>query len=176
VADAVALPQSALDELAVAWSLLDRCRPQQRSGVPAAYRIARRWARSALAIDRLLDNTLSGAYLSLRAEEDGGPQLIALQWVWALLETGHRMSAALAATDGPERLFWELYWRPPEELPSDASRTNGSGSARDEYVRHLASQPLRRPASASTAFLLSMARYWRDNGAQPAVSPAVPAS
>jgi len=150
----VAVPQNALDELAAAWSELDRCRPRHPTGVPHAYRVASRWASSALAVDGLLATALSGAYEGVRAEEDGGPQLVALRWAWALILAGHRVPSLLAASDGPERLFWDLYWRPVEELPA-ATETGG----RDEYVRHLASRPVRRPASATTAFLLSMARY-----------------
>jgi hypothetical protein len=149
------LPQAALDELAAAWSQLDRCRPARSSGVPAAHRVARRWARSALAVDGLLMSVLSGTYAGIRAEEDGGPQVAALRWVWLLVEAGHGMSSVLSASAGPDRLFWELYWRPIEELRQAPAGVPG----RDEYVLHLASRPVRQPASATTAFLLSVARY-----------------
>jgi len=146
----VAVPQDALDELAAAWSELDRC----RTGVPHAYRVVRRWASSALVVDGLLAAALSGAYEGVRVEEDGGPQLVAPRWAWALVLAGHRMPGVLAASDAPEQLYRDLYWRAVEELPP-ATETGG----RDEYVRHLASRPVRRPASATTAFRLTMARY-----------------
>jgi hypothetical protein len=93
----------------------------------------------------------------MRAEEEGGPQVEGLRWAQSAVEEGHDLSSMLRASAGAEREFWELYWRPVEELRAAEVDQDG----RRQYADFLAAQPVRVPASMSTSFLLRMALHLR---------------
>jgi hypothetical protein len=151
------VPQKPLDDLAAAWSDLDRSRPRDTAEIGRAIAVVHAWVTAALAVDSLLVSALSGAYAVARAEEPGGPALLALRWVWGLVDAGHQLGNTLVASPGMERLFWELYWPPPDRLPDGLLPVDGL----DDYSLYLASQPVRTPAALTTSFLLSLAVHLR---------------
>jgi hypothetical protein len=153
VVDHDVVSQQVLDELASAWSRLDRARPREPAGVAPAMHVVYHWVTCALAVDGLLFTILSGVYAATRAEESCGPALLALRWVWEVVEGEASMDALLSPASGPEHSFWELYWRPLADLRLDLLPAEG----RDHYGRHLAGRPVRTPASAITSFLLTTA-------------------
>lgn len=157
------VPQKPLDDLAAAWSDLDRSRPHCETEVDRAIVVVHSWAMCALAVDSLLVAALRGAYASARAEEPGGPGLLALRWVWGLVDAGHHLGSTLIASPGMEHLFWELYWPPAERLPAGVLPADGL----DGYAQHLASQPVRTPASLTTSFLLTLAVHLRLRAGDP---------
>lgn len=141
-----AVPQEALDELASAWSRLDRSRPLLESGVGPAVRVVGDWVVRALTVDELLpaagqDECLARAVAGLRR-------------AWTLVESGCPLEALLDASTGHEHEFWELYWRPLDRLPSGG----WTDEAREGYRGHLAGRPVRTPASWITQHLLLAAR------------------
>lgn len=157
------LPQPSLDLLAATWSELDRARPPAKSDVPAAITVLTAWMAAAIAVDGLLNELLGPAYRHARSEEPGGQALVGLSHPSRLLAGGHAAGDLVYATDLPQHEFWELYWRPLEELPrlpADAS----SARQAEAYGEHLAGQPARRPAAAITVFLGRLGTPLRNGG------------
>jgi hypothetical protein len=150
------VPQAALDRLAASWSRLDRARPAERAEIPLAVAALADWLACTLAVDEELTTSLGSTYLIARSEEAGGVALPGLRFVVWFLELGYELDQVVFAGTGSPHVFWELFWRPEEELPPHpASRR--PADQREAYRHHLASSEVRTPAARMTTFLLSMA-------------------
>jgi hypothetical protein len=148
------LSQAILDNLAVAWSRLDRARPRQRSEVPGLLFALDEWLRWAVRVDAELAGALGGAYAQRRAEPGGGRPLPGLRHVYDLTERlGHPIDALVTVSAGSPAVFFDVRWRPYEDMPQVGDGDGGEHA----YRMHLASLPARATASDVTTFLLSAA-------------------
>lgn len=148
------LSQAVLDNLAVAWSRLDRARPRQRAEVPALLFALDEWLRWAMRVDDELAGALGAGYAARRAEHAGGRPIPGLRHAHDLTERlGHPIDALVTVSAGSPAVFFDVTWRPYEDLPRAEDATVGE----EAYRLHLASLPARGPASGVTTFLLSAA-------------------
>lgn len=148
------LSQAILDSLAMAWSRLDRARPARTTGVPGLLSALDEWVRWAVRVDDELTEAVGGSYATRRAEQPGGAPLSGLRHVHHLTQDlGHPIEALVTVSAGSPPIFFDVTWRPFEELPPASVVIDGEAA----YRQHLASRPARMPASNVTTFLLSIA-------------------
>jgi hypothetical protein len=143
-----------LDNLVVAWSQLDRARPPQESGVPKLLHALDEWLRWAVRIDDELLAVVGRHYAAARCEREGGRTILAHRHAFTLTDRhGHPMEALVTVSAGSPTIFYDVRWRPYEELPAPGA----DAPTAEAYRRHLASQPARTRASELTTFLLGAA-------------------
>ena len=146
--------QALLDNLAVAWSTLDRARPREETGVPALMEALDTWMRWAMRIDEELVDALGPDYTTARRERAGGRPIPGLRHAHELTERGgHPLGQLVTVSAGSPPLFYDAIWKRYEELPSPQD----DPGAAQAYREHLASRPARRPAAEVTTFLLTWA-------------------
>jgi hypothetical protein len=151
------LSQDMLDRLASSWSRLDRARPRRRADVPAAISTLSEWMACALMVDDGLATLAGGPYLAARAEEMGGRPLLGLRHAALIVDEGHPLERIVVPCTGSPHLFWELHWRPDQELPARPEAREAGDRHREAYRLHLAGREVRTPAASMTTFLLAMA-------------------
>ena len=151
------LPQALLDNLAIAWSRLDRARPRDHAGVPSLLLALDEWLRWALRVDEELASALGPAYLAARPQRPGGQVIDGLRAAHDLVERrGHPLDDLVTVSAGSPALFYDATWKPWEDLPPGSAAA--AADAERAYREHLAGQHARRPASQVTTFLLTAAR------------------
>src|SRR5205085_1837296 len=107
-----------LDNLAAAWSHLDRARPRRQSEVPLLLLALEEWVRWALRVEDELDGLFGAAYPALRAERAGGPTLPGLRLIADLTERGgHPIAPLVVVTAGLPAIFYEVIWKAYADLP-----------------------------------------------------------
>jgi hypothetical protein len=143
-----------LDNLATAWSRLDRARPRDPAEVPALLGALDEWVRWAVRIDGELLGALGDGYASRRGTRAGGQPLPGLHLAAELTgRTGHPIEALVTVSAGSPAVFYDVIWRRYEELPPSELEADGA----EAYRLHLAGHAARRPASDVTTFLLTAA-------------------
>jgi hypothetical protein len=143
-----------LDNLAMAWSQLDRARPPREAGVPALLHALDEWVRWAVRVDDGLLVAVGGRYAAARTELEGGRTIPAIRHAFDLTDRhGHPIEALVTVSAGSPTIFFDVWWRPYEELPPPAAEE----PAADSFRRHLAGQAARVRASELTTFLLTAA-------------------
>jgi hypothetical protein len=143
-----------LDNLATAWSRLDRARPRDPAEVPALLGALDEWVRWAVRIDGELLGALGERYALSRGTRPGGRPLPGLHLAAELTcRPGHAIEALVTVSAGSPALFYDVIWRRYEELPASELQDDGV----EAYRLHLAGQAARRPASEVTTFLLTAA-------------------
>ncbi|HXM58591.1 MAG TPA: hypothetical protein VOB72_24535 [Candidatus Dormibacteraeota bacterium] len=148
------LSQAVLDNLAVAWSRLDRARPRREADVPDLLCALDEWVRWAVRVDDELTGALGAPYAARRAEQPRAHALGGLRHAYDLTgRLGHPIDSLVTVSAGSPAIFYDVTWRPPEELPD----AEGPADVVEAYRLHLASRPARVPASGVTTFLLSAA-------------------
>lgn len=148
------LSQALLDNLAIAWSSLDRARPHQETGVPRLLFALEEWVRWAMRVDDELESALGAGYVEARCRQPGGPPIAGVRHAHELVERfGHPIDMLVTVSAGSPAVFYDVTWRRFEELPAPGAAVQGE----DAYRVHLARQPARMPASAVTTFLLNAA-------------------
>ena len=148
------LSQALLDNLAIAWSSLDRARPRQEADVPGLLFALEEWVRWAMRVDDELTSALGAGYVVARAHQPGGRPIAGLRHAHDLVERrGHPIDTLVTVSAGSPALFYDVTWRRYEELPAPGSEVDGE----EAYRLHLARQPARMPASHVTTFLLTAA-------------------
>jgi len=148
------LSQAILDNLAMAWSRLDRARPPRDTEVPSLLSALDEWVRWAVRVDDELAAAVGSSYATRRSERRGGLPIAGLRHVQHLTqELGHPIDALVTVSAGSPAIFYDVTWALYEALPRSEIPTGGE----DAYRRHLAGQPARMPASDVTTFLLSVA-------------------
>lgn len=151
------LSQALLDNLAIAWSRLDRARPREPSGVPSLLLALDEWMRWAVRMDDELAAAVGAAYVDARPLEPGGLAIDGLRAAFDLVERlGHPIDALVTVSAGEPAVFFDATWKSWDELPR-ADRVPGA-AAEGAYRRHLAGQHARGAASEVTTFLLTAAR------------------
>lgn len=146
------LSQGLLDNLATAWSRLDRARPRERVHVPLLLGALDEWVQWAVRIDGELLSALGARYAEQRGTRPGGQPLPGIHLA-ADLTCRHAIDALVTVSAGSPAVFYDVIWRRYEELPAPELAAEGS----EAYRRHLAGQAARRPASDVTTFLLTAA-------------------
>jgi hypothetical protein len=150
----IRLSQALLDNLAIAWSRLDRARPREVSGVPTLLFALDEWMRWAVRMDDELTSALGASYVESRCRRRGGPAIRGLRHPFTLKEQlGHPLDALVTISAGSPAVFYDLTWKPYVELPPAA----GDPEAEQAYRQHLDGQPARVAASEVTTFLLTIA-------------------
>jgi hypothetical protein len=153
------LSQALLDNLAIAWSSLDRARPRHESDVPRLLFVLEEWVRWAVRVDDELAAALGIGYVTARGTHAGGPPIAGVRHAHDLVALhGHAMDALVTVSAGEPALFYDVTWRRYEELPARGTEVDGE----EAYRAHLATQPARMPASAVTTFLLTAAVAYDD--------------
>jgi hypothetical protein len=143
-----------LDNLATAWSRLDRARPRDQAEVPALLGALDEWVKWAVRIDGELLGALGERYASSRGTRPGGLPLPGIHLAAELTgRTGQAIDALVTVSAGSPALFYDVIWRRYEELPASEPETERV----EAYRLHLAGMPARRPASEVTTFLLTAA-------------------
>jgi hypothetical protein len=146
------LSQALLDNLAMAWSRLDRARPQRQEEVPSLLVALDEWMHWAVRIDEELTGALGAAYMSARCERPGGRPIPGLRHAFALARRqGRPLESLVIVTPGSPAVFYDVLWKRYEELPEPEPDPEGEQA----YRLHLAAQPARTPASEVTTFLLT---------------------
>lgn len=146
------LSQALLDNLAIAWSSLDRARPRQEADVPRLLFALEEWVRWAMRVDGELEGALGSGYVEARCRRPGGRAIGGLRHAHDLVELyGHPIDALVTVSAGSPAIFYDVTWRRYEELPAPVCVVSGENA----YRAHLARQPARMPASAVTTFLLN---------------------
>jgi hypothetical protein len=146
------LSQALLDNLAMAWSQLDRARPRHHEEVPGLLRALDEWMRWAMRVDDELLGALGAAYATTREVHPGGLPIPGVRHAYDLTERqGHSLDMLVTVTAGSPAILYEVVWRRYEELPLPDGDTEGG----EAYRLHLASQPARTSAAQVTTFLLS---------------------
>ena len=148
------LSQAMLDNLAVAWSRLDRARPRDEADVPLLLFALDEWMRWAVRIDNELAGALGSRYLVERDGRPGGRPIPGLRHAFELTDRhGHPIQDLVTISAGSPALFYDVMWRRYEELPAPSETPEGEQA----YRRHLARQTARTAASEMTTFLLTTA-------------------
>src|SRR5439155_26713894 len=128
--------------------------PPHATGVAGLLSALDEWVRWAVRVDDELTEAVGDSYPRRRAEQPGGPALPGLRHVHHLRQDlGHPIESLVTVSAGSPAIFYDVAWRPFEELPPASIVTDGEAA----YRRHLSGRPARMPASNVTTFLLSIA-------------------
>jgi hypothetical protein len=163
--------QNLLDELAGAWSRLDRARPVAVEDTPQLLRALADWIRWAIRVEDELEAALGLSYLARRAAVPGGGPLPGLRHVHGLMaDDGRAVAELVTISAGSPPTYHDATWRPFDQLPEPL----GSPPALNEesaYRLHLEGTAARVPAADMTRFLLDTALDHDDHVAE-AIEPA----
>jgi hypothetical protein len=171
VAVVAGLSQDLLDELAGAWSRLDRARPVAVEDTPQLLQALADWIRLAVRVEDELQTTLGLPYLASRAAVPGGAALPGLRHVHGLMANDGRAVVELVTVSaGSPPTYHDATWRPFDQLPEPLGGPPAL-SEESAYRLHLEGTAARVLAADMTRFLLDTALDHDDHVAE-AIEPA----
>jgi hypothetical protein len=163
--------QDLLDELAGAWSRLDRARPAAVEDSPLLLQALADWIRWAVLVEDELQANRGLSYLARRAAVPGGGALPGLRHVHGLMaDDGRAVAELVIIGHGSPPTYHDAKWRPFDQLP-EALGGPPALSEEAAYRLHLEGMAARVVAADMTRFLLDTALD-RDDHLAEATEPA----